>query len=109
MQMCVYVDYTHTHTHTHTHAQSCPALCDPTDCSQPGFSPQDFPGKNTGVGCRFLLQGIFPAQGSNLSLASPALARGFFTTELPKKPHIYIHRLTQLYQEKIRTLFEFCI
>ena len=25
--------------------------------------PWDFPGKNTGVGCRFLLQGIFPTQG----------------------------------------------
>ena len=25
----------------------------------------DFPGKNTGVGCHFLLQGIFPTQGSN--------------------------------------------
>ena len=24
-----------------------------------------FPGKNTGVGCHFLLQGIFPTQGSN--------------------------------------------
>ena len=23
----------------------------------------DFPSKNTGVGCHFLLQGIFPAQG----------------------------------------------
>ena len=28
----------------------------------------DFPGKSTGVGCHFLLQGIFPTQGSNLSL-----------------------------------------
>ena len=27
--------------------------------------PRDFPGKNTGVGCHFLLQGIFPNQGSN--------------------------------------------
>ena len=27
--------------------------------------PWGFPGKNTGVGCHFLLQGIFPAQGSN--------------------------------------------
>ena len=27
--------------------------------------PQDFPGKNTGVGCHFLLQGIFPTQVSN--------------------------------------------
>ena len=26
--------------------------------------PWDFPGKNTGVGCHFLLQGIFPDQGS---------------------------------------------
>ena len=27
--------------------------------------PQDSPGKNTGVGCHTLLQGIFPTQGSN--------------------------------------------
>ena len=27
--------------------------------------PWNFPGKNTGVCCRFLLQGIFPSQGSN--------------------------------------------
>ena len=30
--------------------------------------PLDFPGKNTGGGCHFLLQGIFPTQGSNLGL-----------------------------------------
>ena len=30
--------------------------------------PWDSPGKNTGVGCHALLQGIFPTQGSNLSL-----------------------------------------
>ena len=30
--------------------------------------PWDFPGKNTGVGYHFLLQGIFPTQGSNLCL-----------------------------------------
>ena len=29
------------------------------------LSPWDFPGKNTGVGCHFLLLGIFPTQGSN--------------------------------------------
>ena len=29
------------------------------------LSPWNFPGKNTGVGCHFLLQGIFLAQGSN--------------------------------------------
>ena len=30
--------------------------------------PWDFPDKNTGVGCHFLLQGIFLTQGSNLGL-----------------------------------------
>ena len=30
--------------------------------------PWSFPGSNTGVGCHFLLHGIFPTQGSNPSL-----------------------------------------
>ena len=30
--------------------------------------PWDFPGKDTGVGCHFLLQRILPTQGSNLDL-----------------------------------------
>ena len=48
-------------------AQSRPTLCDPTDYSLPGFSIHGiFPGKNTGVGCSFLLQEIFPTQESNL-------------------------------------------
>ena len=43
--------------------QMCPTLCDPMDCSPPGFSVHgDSPGKNTGVGCHALLQGIFPTQ-----------------------------------------------
>ena len=36
------------------------------DCSLPG--PFSSPGKNTGVGSHFLLQGIFQTQGLNLSL-----------------------------------------
>ena len=32
------------------------------------LSPWDFPGKNTRIGCHFLLQGIFPTQGLNLYL-----------------------------------------
>ena len=38
--------------------QSCPTLCDPIDGRQPTRlpSPWDSPGKNTGVGCHFLLQ-----------------------------------------------------
>ena len=49
--------------------QSYPTLCDPTDCSPPGSSVhEDSPGKNTAVGCHFLLQGIFPSQGLNPGL-----------------------------------------
>ena len=36
--------------------QSCPTLWDPIDGSPPGSHPWDSPGKNTGVGCHFLLQ-----------------------------------------------------
>ena len=47
--------------------QSCPTLCDPMDCSLPCFSVHGiFPGKSTGVGCHFPLQGIFPTQGLKL-------------------------------------------
>ena len=48
-------------------AKSCPTLLRPRGL-QPArlLRPQDFPGKNTGVGCHFLLQGNFLTQGSNL-------------------------------------------
>ena len=44
--------------------------------------PWDSPSKNTGVGCHSLLQGIFPTQGSNPRLMSPALAGRFLTTNI---------------------------
>ena len=50
-------------------AQSCPALCNCMDCSPPGSSVHGiFTRKNTGVGCHFLLQGIFPIQVLNPNL-----------------------------------------
>ena len=45
-------------------AQLCLTLCDPMDCSPPWNSP----GKNTGMGSHYLLQGIFLTQGSNPDL-----------------------------------------
>ena len=36
--------------------QLCPTLCDSINGSPPGSRPWDSPGKNTGVGCHFLLQ-----------------------------------------------------
>ena len=44
-------------------AQSCPTLWRPHGLSPSRIlRPWNFPGKNTGVGCRFFLQGIFPTQ-----------------------------------------------
>ena len=43
--------------------------CDPMDYSLPASSVhEDSLGKNPGVSCQFLLQGIFPTQGSNPGL-----------------------------------------
>ena len=59
-------------------AQSCPPLCDPRNSSPPASSLSpllswDFPARSLRVGCRFLLQGIFSAQGLNLDSKSAAL------------------------------------
>ena len=59
--------------------QSCLTLCDPMGSSVHG----DSPGKNTGVGCHVLFQGIFLTQRSNLCLISPALAG----SSSPLAPH----------------------
>ena len=40
--------------------------CDPVDCSPPGSSVHGISeGKNTGLSCHSLLQGIFPTRGLN--------------------------------------------
>ena len=51
--------------------------------------PWGSPGKNTGVGCCALLQGIFQTQGLNPHLfISQALADRFFTTRVTWETHI---------------------
>ena len=51
--------------------------CDPMDCSLPASSLHgDSPGKNAGVGCHALLQGIFPTQRLNSVFRT---AGGFLT------------------------------
>ena len=65
------------HTHTHTHAEgtrgglvtkSCPTLANPWTVAHQVPLSMDFPGKNPGEGSHFLLQWIFPTQGSNPGL-----------------------------------------
>ena len=58
------------------------------DYSPPASSvPGDSPGRNTGVGCHALLQGIFPTQGSNPGIP---LAGGFCTVWAAREAYIHI-------------------
>ena len=60
--------------------QSCLTLCNPVDCSLPGSSVHGHsPGKNSGVDCHALLQGIFPTQDLLGSNQVSCIAGRFFT------------------------------
>ena len=70
-------------------AQLCLTLCDPIDCSPPASSVHgDSSGKNTGVGCHVLRQGIFPTQRWNPGLHT---AGGFFTVWATRKALNQMH------------------
>ena len=58
-----------------------------------------FSGKNPGVGCHFLLQGIFPTQRSYSCLWGCCIAGGFFTTEPPGSPITFTHSANSLHSE----------
>ena len=98
--------------------QSCPTLCNLTECSPSGSSvhgilqqvycsglpcppPGDLPdpgikpvspGKNTGVVCHALLQGIFPTHGSKLCLS---YLLHWQAGSLPLAP--YVHYMYSIY------------
>ena len=54
--------------------QSCLTLCDPIDCSPLGSSVPGIPGKNTGVGCHFLLQCMKVKSESEVAQSCPTLS-----------------------------------
>ena len=73
--------------------QSCPTLCDPIDGSPPGSpNPWDSPGKNTGVGCHFLLQCMKVkserevAQSSSIDALNIDFPQGSFLSSLFSHP-----------------------
>ena len=64
------------------YSEWCLTLCDPMDYSLPGSTVHGISqARITGVGCHFLIQGIFPTQGVNPYLLHLCIAGGFFTTE----------------------------
>ena len=104
--------------------QLCLTLCHPTDCSLAGSSAHRiFPGKNTGVGCCFLLQWIFPPDGSNPHLLNcrqilyrqshvgifPVLTTGLhlYSLILCRCLHLTFHKANKTKQEPARCLLSF--
>ena len=80
--------------HTRYSVCACSVMC---DSLQPhALQPvRNFPGKDTGMGCHSLLQGLFPTQGSNLHLLCLLHQQvdGFFTTVPPGKPIYYTYNM----------------
>ena len=75
-------------------------LCNPMDCNPPGTSVHgDSPGKNTGVGCHALLQGIFPTLGSNLHFLCLLHCRWtlYLLSHRGSPSYLYINWITLLY------------
>ena len=65
-----------------------------------GVCPWDSTGKNTGMGCHFLPQGIFPTQGSNLfqsftTLLSASLTKWYFFFFFFYQGKMFIVTITQ--------------
>ena len=85
---------------------SCPTLYDPMDYSLPSSSVHgDSPGKNTGVGCHDLLQGIFQAQELNpCVLCLLDWQMGSLPLAPPGKPLINPHA-NQVYNQMHLTLW----
>ena len=70
--------------------QSCPTLCNPMDCSPPGFSVYGILQARIHTHRAYydLLQEIFPKQGSNPGLSH---CRQFLTLWATREAHIYAH------------------
>ena len=70
---------------------------DPMDCSlHKILCPWDFPGKSTGVGFHFLLQGIFLTRNWIHVSCIDRLFFFFLTTELPGKPWTLVRQIIYL-------------
>ena len=99
-------------------------LWDPMDCSLSGSSAHGiFPGKNTGVGCRFLLQWIFPPEVSSPGLpiagrfstaratwvSSPVLTTGLhlYPLILCRCLSLTFHKANKTKQKSARCLLSF--
>ena len=77
--------------------QLCPTLCDPMDCGPPASSVHGIIQEEYWSGLPCPPPGDLPNPGiESMSITSPALAGGFFTTstiwKAPDKRHMYMYK-----------------
>ena len=65
------------------------------------FCPRNSPGKNTGVCCHVLLQGILPTQRLNLSPAAPALQANSLQLQNIQAVHISQYQKNKQPNQKV--------
>ena len=68
--------------------QSCPSLCDPLDCSPPGFSVHGFSRQEYWSGWPFSSPGDLPNPG--IKPGSPALQADSLPSEPPRKSNNHL-------------------
>ena len=90
--------------HVRLVTQSCQTSCNPRLQPSRLLRPWDFPGKNTGVGCHFLLQGIFPTQGLNPGIEPrpPAWQADSLLSELPYQ-QVQVYSIYSIYVKYTQT------
>jgi len=69
---------------------------DPMDCNPPGYSWWDFPGKNSGVDCHAILQGIFLTLGENLHLLCLLHWQADSVPLVPPENHTWVYNPKEL-------------
>ena len=77
----------------------------PWTVARQGPPSMGFPGKNTGVGWHFLLQGIFPTQGSNLSTLLGRQILYHWATSKALCPYAVQHILRAYFKNFLNLIF----
>ena len=86
--------------------KSCPTLMTPWTVACQAPLSWDSPGRNTGVSCHFLLQGIFLTQ--EIEPGSPALQADSLLTKLQGKPQVNgLHNNKRVNKKRTRILFKY--
>ena len=110
MQMCICKKNISTIPACYLVSKSYPTLLTPWIVATKLLCPWDFLGKNTRVGCHFLLQEIFSTQGSNLCLLLGRHLLHWQADSLPlshQQVHMYLNKQIKIWNDTIFLVIAF--